>query len=40
MSASKAAAEAARLTGLKKVDLYRRLLDLKAPDVREDGAKG
>lgn len=31
MSASKAAAEAARLTGLRKPDLYRRLLELK-PD--------
>lgn len=31
MGASKAAAEAARLTGLRKADLYRRLLELK-PD--------
>ncbi|MBO6718027.1 MAG: 16S rRNA (cytidine(1402)-2'-O)-methyltransferase [Rhizobiaceae bacterium] len=29
MGASKAAAEAARMTGMKKADLYRRLLDLK-----------
>ncbi len=29
MPASKAAAEAARMTGLKKPDLYRRLLELR-----------
>ncbi len=35
MPATKAAAEAARLTGLSRKDLYQRLIDLKA----EDGAK-
>jgi 16S rRNA (cytidine1402-2'-O)-methyltransferase len=33
MGASRAAAEAARMTGMKKADLYRRLLDLKDDDA-------
>jgi 16S rRNA (cytidine1402-2'-O)-methyltransferase len=32
MPASKAAAEAARMTGGRKPDLYRRLMELKAND--------
>jgi 16S rRNA (cytidine1402-2'-O)-methyltransferase len=39
MGASKAAAEAARLTGLRKADLYRRLLELK-PDGPNPSEKG